>query len=481
MIAGQPLEKGEATVPAAATDHPTPTERATRGREARATAPRSSHAAWQPAPDRPDPIDILQQQARDRVPELVPIRYGRMVASPFAFFRGAAAVMASDLAPTPTSGIQVQLCGDAHLNNFGGFAAPDRRMVFDVNDFDETLPGPWEWDLKRLVASVAVAGRDRSFTTKVRRRMATTTVSTYRTTMRALAEKRNLDVWYDRADAEALIERLRTWASRRTVGRLEHGVQHAEHKDSLRALKRLSESANGRRQIVSDPPLVVPARDLLTARDRDLLTEGMRIVVDRYNASLRPDVRHIVDSYEFVDIARKVVGVGSVGTRAWIVLLVGRDGQDPLFLQAKEAQASVLEPFLKRSAFRNHGRRVVEGQRLLQPASDVLLGWTQASELDGQQRDYYVRQLWDWKYSADITSMAADELEAYANLCGSTLARGHARSGDRIAIAGYLGSGRCFDDAMADFAETYADQNDRDHQALVAAVESGRIDAQSGI
>jgi uncharacterized protein (DUF2252 family) len=461
--------------------HPSATERAGRGRAARSTAPRASHAAWQPAPDRPDPIDLLEQQAITRVPELVPIRYGRMVASPFAFYRGAAYVMASDLAGTPSSGIRVQLCGDAHLSNFGGFAAPDRRLVFDINDFDETLPGPWEWDVKRLAASVAVAGRELSWTRKVRRRLVAATVRAYRTTMLELAPMGNLDVWYVRVEADELIERLRERAPRKTVGRVERGVGHAQRKDSLRALRRLTELVDGRPRIVNDPPLVVPVGELLPEADGDRLTEGMDAVIRRYGASLRPDVRRILESYEFIDLARKVVGVGSVGTRAWIVLLIGRDGQDPLFLQAKEARASVLEPFISRSDFRNHGRRVVEGQRLLQPASDVMLGWTRAAEIDDMERDYYIRQLWDWKLSADIESMKPDELRAYGELCGATLARGHARSGDRIAIAAYLGSGSRFEDAVTDFAEAYADQNERDYRALVEAVESGRIEARSGI
>jgi uncharacterized protein (DUF2252 family) len=404
-----------------------------------------------------------------------------MLASPFAFYRGAASVMASDLAPTPSSGIRVQVCGDAHLSNFGGFAAPDRRLVFDVNDFDETLPGSWEWDVKRLAASVAVAGREVASAEKARRRIVAASVRAYRTTMRTLALMRNLDVWYVRVEADEVIERLRSRAPQKTVRRVEHEVGRARRKDSMRALRRLSEQVDGRAQIVSDPPLVVPARELVPAAEGDALSAGMRMVVRRYASSVSPDVRHILESYEFVDLARKVVGVGSVGTRAWIVLLMGRDRQDPLFLQAKEAQASVFEPFASRSVFRNHGRRVVEGQRLLQPASDVMLGWTRATEIDGAQRDYYIRQLWDWKLSFDIDTMGPDELKDYAQLCGATLARGHARSGDRMAIAAYLGSGTGFDDAIADFAEAYADQNERDYYALVDAVESGRIEAQRGV
>jgi len=451
------------------------------GRDARAAAPRSSHADWEPAPDRPDPVQLLEQQARSRVPELVPIRHGRMLRSPFAFYRGAADVMAADLAPTPSSGIRVQLCGDAHLSNFGGFAAPDRRLVFGVNDFDETTPGPWEWDVKRLAASMAVAGRELDLPEQVRRQMTGSTVRAYRKTMRALAPMRNLDVWYARVESNDVIEQLRDRMPKKAIERAERGVGRARQKDSLRALRRLCEQVNGRQRIVHDPPLVVPARELAPDAGEDGLREAMHAVFRRYRASLRPDVRHIVQSYEFVDIARKVVGVGFVGTRAWIILLMGRDGGDPLFLQAKEAQTSALQPFVAASAFKNHGRRVVEGQRLLQPASDVMLGWTSASNLDGVERDYYVRQLWDWKLSLDIESMTPEGLELYGELCGATLARGHARSGDRVAIASYLGSSKRFDDALTAFAETYADQNERDYHALADAVESGRIEAQSGI
>jgi uncharacterized protein (DUF2252 family) len=443
--------------------------------------PRSAHAGWRPAPDRPDPIALLEEQARTRVPELVPIRYGRMVESPFAFYRGSAYVMASDLAATPSSGIEVQLCGDAHLSNFGGFAAPDRRMVFDINDFDETLPGPWEWDVKRLAASLEVAARELGFAIKARRRIVAATVRSYRDTMRELAPMRNLDVWYARIEADALIDQLRSQVSKKTVGRIEHNVEHAQHKDSMRALSKLCESENGHMHIVSDPPLVVPVRELEPGAQGEALTEALRGVLRSYYASLRPDVRHILGTYEFVDLARKVVGVGSVGTRAWIVLLMGRDGQDPLFLQAKEAQASVLEPFIAKSTVRNHGRRVVEGQRLLQPASDVMLGWIRASGIDGEERDFYIRQLWDSKLSPEIEAMKPKELQLYGQLCGATLARGHARSGDRVAIAAYLGTSSRFDDAVTVFAEEYADQNERDYYALVDAVKSGRIEAQRGI
>jgi uncharacterized protein (DUF2252 family) len=443
--------------------------------------PRSSHASWEPRGDRPDPLTLLDRQASTRVPELVPIRYGRMLASPFAFYRGAAAVMAADLAVTPSTGIPVQLCGDAHLSNFGGFAAPDRRMVFDINDFDETLPGPWEWDVKRLAASVSVAARDCGVGRKARRRIVASAVRAYRTTIRALAPMRNLDVWYLRVEADALIARLRAEARTRMARRAQRDLEHAHGKDSLRALKRLCEVVNGEPRIASDPPLIVPARELLPARDAASVLELLADVVERYSATLRGDVRHVLSTYRLVDCARKVVGVGSVGTRAWILLFTGRDGRDPLFLQAKEADASVLESYLAPSRFRNSGRRVVEGQRLLQPATDVMLGWTRAAGAAGPPADYYVRQLWDWKLSAHIESMRPEGLEAYSELCGATLARAHARSGDRAAIASYLGSGRRFDHALADFAEAYADQNERDYERLVDAVRAGSIQAHHGI
>jgi uncharacterized protein (DUF2252 family) len=325
---------------------PTVDDRVAIGRDARATAPRGAHGEWVPARGRPDPIGLLQEQARSRVPELVPIRYGRMLASPFAFYRGAAYVMASDLASTPTSGISVQLCGDAHLTNFGGFAAPDRRLVFDINDFDETLPGPWEWDVKRLVASLAVAARHVGCSTKPRGRIVTASARAYRTTMRELSRGSNLDVWYARVEAEALIEQARGRAPKKALAQVERSVARAQHKDSMRALKRLSEQTNGRPHIVNDPPLIVPIADLLPGAEGEFLIEAMRELFRDYRASLRPDVRHLLESYEFVDLARKVVGVGSVGTRAFIVLLLGRDSHDPLFLQSKEAQPSVLERFL---------------------------------------------------------------------------------------------------------------------------------------
>jgi uncharacterized protein (DUF2252 family) len=459
--------------------HATPRERAAAGKAARAEAPRSSHAAWQRAGERVDPVEILEDQAQTRVPELVPIRYGRMLTSPFAFYRGSAAVMAADLANTPQSGIRAQLCGDAHLSNFGAFAAPDRRLVFDLNDFDETLPGPWEWDVKRLAASFAIASRERGFSAKQRRNVLRSTVGMYRQAMREFAKARDLDVWYARMDAEALIKQLRQIAPRKRVQVLEKNFQKAQTKDSLKALARLAERVDGHLRIASDPPIVVPIEELLEGADRDSLEERMRELLGSYRKTLNDDRRRLLDGYTFVHLARKVVGVGSVGTRAWIVLLTGRDEDDPLFLQCKEAEASVLEPYAGKSRYRNHGARVVQGQWLMQAASDILLGWLPAKGIDGQPRDFYVRQLWDWKRSADVETMVPEGMEVYGHMCAWTLARAHARSGDRIAIGAYLGSGDVFDRAIAEFSELYADQTEKDYRALKEAVKDGRIEADA--
>jgi uncharacterized protein (DUF2252 family) len=414
------------------------------------------------------------------VPDLVPIRYGRMLASPFAFFRGAALVMASDLSSTPTSGLTVQACGDAHLANFGGFASPEREFVFDVNDFDETLPGPWEWDVKRLAASFAVAGRDRGFDDRQRRTVLLALVRSYREAMRGFAENGNLAVWYSRIDL-AMLDRWRAAASRKAVQRFQAGVAKARTKDSLRAFAKLTTRVDGKVQLVSDPPLIVPLADLLPEPEANVMRDALRSIVHRYSQSLPYDRQRLLESFELVDFARKVVGVGSVGTRAWILLLAGRDGQDPLFLQAKEAEPSVLEAFVGKSKFDNHGRRVVEGQRLMQSASDIFLGWVRTEGIDGETRDFYVRQLWDSKASADIDAMSPSTLAIYAEICGWTLARAHARSGDRIAIAAYLGKGSAFDQAIGEFAERYADQNESDHQALADAVKTGRVTATTGL
>ena len=455
-------------------------ERAATGKSARADTPRSSHGEWEPPADRPDPVEILELQARSRVPELVPIRYGRMLVSPFTFYRGSAAVMASDLASTPDTGLRAQLCGDAHLSNFGLFGAPDRRLVFDINDFDETLPGPWEWDVKRLAASFAIAGRDRGFSKKERRSILRESIRRYREAMREFAAMRNLDVWYARFDVESTLEDLRQLAPRKEVKRVKGNVAKAQTKDSLKALARLTHEVDGEPQIVSDPPLIVPIEELVgNGVDRDALEAPIIELLQTYRQTLKSDRRHLLDSYRYVHLARKVVGVGSVGTRAWIVLLTGRDHGDPLFLQCKEAEASVLEPYAGKSRYKNHGARVVQGQWLMQAASDILLGWLPTTGIDGVSRDFYVRQLWDWKRSADIEALSPQGMEIYGQLCGWTLARAHARSGDPIAIGAYLGSGNSFDRAVAEFSELYADQAEKDYAALADAVKAGRLAAET--
>lgn len=437
------------------------------GKTVRAEVPRSAHATMPPA-DR-DPVAILGEQARTRVPELVPIRYERMLVSPFAFFRGAAAIMARDLAELPHTRLQAQLCGDAHLSNFGMFAAPDRRLVFSVNDFDETLPGPFEWDLKRLAASFSVACREQGIEAEpINRRVA----RAYREAIRTFAGMRTLDVWYARADVEELARRWGPTAARKQRKRFERDVAKARGKDSLRAFARLTEVVDGRPRIAADPPLIVPVEELAGTDD---LEQQIRSILRSYRRTLPRDRRRLLERFRYAHAARKVVGVGSVGTRAWIVLLLGAGDHDPLFLQFKEAQASVLEPFLGAGEFRNHGQRVVEGQRLMQSASDILLGWLRVSGFDGEDRDFYIRQLWDQKGSVVIETLDAGAMDAYGRLCGWTLAHAHARSGDAAAIAAYLGSSGKFDRALAAFADAYADQNERDYAALRAAVASGRV------
>ena len=409
----------------------------------------------------------MRAQEATRVPELVPLRHERMLESPFTFYRGAAVIMAADLATVPSSGLRVQACGDAHLANFGGFAAPDRTLVFDMNDFDETVPGPFEWDVKRLAASFEIAARSREFSSKTARAVVRRVASSYRDAMAQFAAMTNLEVWYSRLDAQAVLDRWRSHVSPDDVKRFERTAAKAERKDSLKALSRLTQRVGGAYRIVSDPPTLVPVTDL--AGDPEPFLAWLHKRYRVYRRSLQHDRRHLLESYRLVDFARKVVGVGSVGTRCWIALLLGKDDADPLFLQVKEAEASVLEPYAGKSSFSNHGRRVVEGQRLLQTAGDILLGWTRAQGIDGVERDFYVRQLWDWKVSATVETMTPDILKIYAQLCGWTLARGHARSGDRIAIVGYLGTGVGFERAIADFAAAYADQNERDFEAVSAA------------
>jgi uncharacterized protein (DUF2252 family) len=428
---------------------------------------------------RRDPIDLLEGQAQTRLPELGPIRYGRMLASPFTFFRGAAYLMAADLADGPRTGIYAQLCGDAHLSNFGIFAAPDRRLVFSLNDFDETLPGPFEWDVKRLAASLAVAGRDRGFADATRRAVVRAAVREYREAMERFAEMRNIHVWYARLDVASIRDQLGT--SGKQMKRLQSTVAGARTKDSIRALTKLCRTVDGELRIIGNPPLVTPIEDVLPNAEREELEDVVRRMIGTYRRTLPRDRAHLLESYRYVHATRKVVGVGSVGARTWILLLTGRDEADPLFLQFKEAQASVLEPFLGKSEFPQHGQRVVEGQRMMQAAPDVMLGWERILTIDGEERDFYIRQLWDSKGSAEVEAMDPAGLEAYGRVCGWTLARAHARSGDRIAIAAYLGGGGAFDNAMATFAETYADQNERDYRALEAAVTSGRVVAELGV
>ncbi len=454
-----------------------PAERAAAGKAARSAARRSSHAGWTPPTDRDDPVAILERQAESRVPDLVPIRYGRMAASPFAFFRGAAAVMSADLATTPISGLRVQACGDAHLSNFGAFAAPDRRLVFDLNDFDETLPGPWEWDVKRLAASFAIAAAENGFKRKERERVVETAARAYREAMRDFAACGNLEVWYSRLDVEARLAEVEE-EDPPEVARLRRNIEKARAKDSLRALERLTEEAGGEIRFRSEPPLLVPGEDLVPAADGRSIGEMLEDVLAAYRESLPSDLRILLDGYRFRQIARKVVGVGSVGTRAWVVLLTGSGDRDPLFLQAKEAEASVLEPYAGASECATHGQRVVEGQRLMQATGDIFLGWCRAVGLDGRQRDFYVRQLWDWKRSAEVERLGPRGLEIYARVCGWTLARAHARSGDRVAIAAYLGGGDGFDQAIREFSTAYAEQNLRDHAALLDAIEQGRVIAE---
>jgi uncharacterized protein (DUF2252 family) len=448
--------------------------RAEDGRAARGSVPRSTHGEW--SGSKRDPVAILARQDESRLAEFVPIRYSRMLASPFAFFRGGAAVMAADLAQTPTVGFEAQLCGDAHLSNFGVFAAPDRRLVFDCDDFDETCRGPFEWDLKRLVASVAVAGRQRGFGRKERRRAVVSASSGYRRAIRTFASMRNIDVWYARIDIEPRLAELRGHLDERRLRRVDRSLAKARSKDSVRALRKLTREEGGEIRIASDPPLVTPLEELTDAPDAEA---QLQAVLAAYRETLSDDRRHLVSSYRYTHAARKVVGVGSVGTRAWIVLLLGDDSSDPLFLQAKEAQRSVLEPYLGESPYDNHGRRVVEGQRLMQAASDAFLGWVEVEGFDGEERCFYVRQLWDGKGSVDLERISVRDLGTYASLCGEALARAHARSGARVEIASYLGSGDAFDKAMARFAESYADQNERDFERVSAAAASGELQAEA--
>jgi uncharacterized protein (DUF2252 family) len=442
---------------------PTYQQRREHGRAARQRTPRGSHAGWEPASDRPDPVDLLEAQAKNRDPDLAPIRYARMIPSPFTFLRGAAAIMANDLATTPRTGIRAQLCGDCHLSNFGAYASPERTLLFDVNDFDETLPGPWEWDVKRLAASLVVAGRENGFDKSDCRRAARSAAASYRTRMAEFSEMGELEVWYTRVSANEFLEEI---TDSKTIKKAKKAMRKARGRDSLQALSKLTKVVDGRRIIEDDPPLLVRVLE-------EEIRERIYEILQMYKRTLLDDRRHLLDLYRFVDVARKVVGVGSVGTRDYVVLFEGRDENDPLFLQVKEAEVSVLETHLTKSVYRNQGHRVVAGQRLMQAASDIFLGWLRGAG----GRDFYWRQLRDMKGSAKIESLSPDELAVYARICGWALARAHARSGDRVQIAAYLGKSERFDNAMADFGEAYADQTERDHAALCTAVKSGRVTA----
>jgi uncharacterized protein (DUF2252 family) len=463
--------------------HQSPAERRVRGKAARAEVPRESHAKWEPSPDRPDPVALLESQGASRVPDLVPVRYGRMMETPFTYYRGAALPMASDLASTPATGMIVQACGDAHLSNFGLFGSPERRLVFDVNDFDETLPAPWEWDVKRLAASLEVAARENGFSDKDRRKIVLASAARYRQVMRQLSGEGNLDVWYTQVDIDEFRARFDNLLRDRQRKELDKGLAKARTRDSMQELTKLTQIEDGKPRIVPDPPVIVPIRDLLgeLAGAVDFEKE-LRALLGQYRRTLQPDRRVLVEQFEFADMARKVVGVGSVGTQCWIVLMLGRDESDPLFLQVKEAEESVLARFAGPSKYSHQGERVVNGQRLMQASSDIFLGWQRvAAGIDGKARDFYVRQLRDWKFSVDIAAMVPRGLRLYGELCGLTLARAHARSGDEIAIAAYLGGSDVFENAIADFSAAYADQNERDFQAFTAAIASGRLVAQRGV
>jgi uncharacterized protein (DUF2252 family) len=466
-------------------------ERVGVGKAARTRAARAAHGTWEASSSRPDPVTLLESQAESRVQELVPIRYGRMLVSPFTFYRGAALIMASDLASTPRSGLNVQACGDAHLSNFGVYASAERNLVFDVNDFDETLPGPWEWDVKRLAASLTIAGRDRGFSDPERNGVVLDAVSGYRTEMAKLATMKDLDVWYARMDIEKVLsdvggefglgKKYDDHSLSKAKVKADKTLAKARTRDSMQALDKLTQVVDGETRFVSDPPLLVPIEELLSEDQSAVLNERMHDLLIRYRHTLQSDRRRLLEQFRFVSIARKVVGVGSVGTRAWVILMVGSDGQDPLLLQAKEAQRSVLAEFVGESHYPNQGERVVSGQHLMQASSDIFLGWDDVEGIDGVPRDFYIRQLRDWKGSADTDQMTPRSMAIYGRLCGWTLARAHARSGDRIAIASYLGSGKSFDNAIASFSESYADQNQRDFEALQKAANDGRIHVESGL
>ena len=483
VVAGGSAARVSGRGPARATavEHLSRADRVARGKDARAVAPLESHAEFSPGRGR-DPVGLLLGQAASRVPELVPVRHGRMLVSPFTFYRGAALPMAADLAGTPASGLRVQLCGDAHLSNFGAFASPERRLVFDVNDFDESLPGPFEWDVKRLAASLTVAARDNGFTAKAGRKIVLAAAERYRTAMREFAEQTFLDVWYAHLDIEPVIAEFRSQVKAKRFKEAEKLLAKAHTADSMKALGKLTTMVDGQRRIISDPPMIVPVEEVFADAQADAIYKLLHTVLGKYRRTLQSDRRHLLEQFTLVQAARKVVGVGSVGTRAYVLLMDAADGVEPLFLQAKEAQPSVLAEYAGRSQYSNQGERVVAGQHLQQAQSDIFLGWTRvANPLDGIDRDFYVRQLKDWKLSVPIELLLPKGMAEYARLCGWTLARAHARSGDRVALAAYLGGSAKFDQAIADFAETYADQNERDYAALQAAVKEGKVEATTEI
>jgi uncharacterized protein (DUF2252 family) len=481
--------------------HPSVEERTARGREAASLTPPSVHSGWKPAGDRADPVVLLEAQNLTREPDLVPVRHGRMMASPFTFYRGAAKIMAADLADTPVAGLDAQLCGDAHLSNFGLFASPERKLVFDLNDFDETLPGPFEYDVKRMAASFTIAARNNGFSWADARAATLASVRAYREAMISFAQMGTMDIWYAHLDEDELMKGVRSAvagfvkgekgkkgkkgkANKKLAKRREKIAEKtrakAHTRDSLQALSKLAEVADGKYRIVSQPPIVVPGRDLLSTfgLSPDDVGPVIREQFTSYRATLQDDRRRLLERFEIVDVARKVVGVGSVGTRAFIVLLQGRDAHDPLFLQIKEATASVFEEHLGKSKYRQHGERVVQGQRMMQAASDIYLGWTKGVDV---RRHYYWRQLRDMKGSIEVETLLPPGLSFYARTCGQTLARAHARSGDPVAIAEYLGGGDAFDLSITDFSLAYADQNEEDYQEFVNAVKSGRLQAVEGV
>jgi uncharacterized protein (DUF2252 family) len=474
-------------------EHPSVADRKAHGKDSRDQAPLSSHEGWTPAADRPDPVALLEEQDATREPDLVPVRHGRMMVSPFTFYRGAAKIMAADLKDTPRAGLTAQLCGDAHLSNFGVFASPERNLLFDLNDFDETLPGPFEYDVKRMSASFTIAARNNGFTKAKGRDATLASVSAYRTAMAEFAQMGTMDVWYAHLSEQQLMAAIESFAAaqkeadkkekkaaKAEVKAAKKAAQKARTRDSMQALSKLGELVDGRYRIVSQPPIIVPARDFQAAYGMSLdeVQEAVHEQFRAYRSTLPDDRRHLLERFEIIDMARKVVGVGSVGTRAFIVLLQGRDQSDPLFLQVKEATASVLEDHLPKSRYKQHGERVVQGQRMMQAVSDIYLGWTKGYQ---DNRFLYWRQLRDMKGSAVIESMTPAALSFYAQQCGWTLARAHARSGDPIAIAAYLGKEDVFDRSVTDFSERYADQNEQDYQAFIAAIRSGRLEAVEGV